>query len=155
MMVWGWRPRRYRPDAGHVARGGGHGATWLAAAGKGSMGAVRRRKGDIALGGRRSGALAAVPSVVPSAAPANLRPAPVVLPDRSSGGEVRQSEPSTGSRLDEEKLAPLVERARTGDAGAFEEIVRMMQGPVRSFARRMMRDAHLGDDAAQEVFLRM
>jgi len=38
---------------------------------------------------------------------------------------------------------------------AFEEIVRLMQGPVRSFARRMMRDAYLGDDAAQETFFRM
>jgi RNA polymerase sigma-70 factor (ECF subfamily) len=42
-----------------------------------------------------------------------------------------------------------------GDQAAFEEIVRTMQGPVRAFARRMMRDAHLGDDAAQEIFLRM
>jgi len=30
-----------------------------------------------------------------------------------------------------------------------------MQGPMRAFARRMMRDAHLGDDAAQEIFIRM
>lgn len=30
-----------------------------------------------------------------------------------------------------------------------------MQGPVRSFARRLMRDPYLGDDAAQETFLRM
>lgn len=30
-----------------------------------------------------------------------------------------------------------------------------MQGPVRAFARRMMRDQHLGDDAAQDTFLRM
>jgi RNA polymerase sigma-70 factor (ECF subfamily) len=61
----------------------------------------------------------------------------------------------TAPRLDEAKLGPLVERARLGDGAAFEEIVRTMQGPVRAFARRMMRDAHLGDDAAQEIFLRM
>lgn len=61
----------------------------------------------------------------------------------------------TAPRLDEERLGPLVERARVGDGPAFEEIVRVMQGPVRAFARRMMRDAHLGDDAAQEIFLRM
>jgi len=30
-----------------------------------------------------------------------------------------------------------------------------MQGPVRAFARRLLRDPHLGDDAAQETFLRM
>jgi len=58
-------------------------------------------------------------------------------------------------RLDEIRLAPFVERARDGDQAAFEEIVRMMQSPIRSFARRMMRDAHLGDDAAQEIFIRM
>jgi RNA polymerase sigma-70 factor (ECF subfamily) len=60
-----------------------------------------------------------------------------------------------GVRLDEDQLGPLVDRARTGEIGAFEEIVRLMQGPIRSFARRMMRDAYLGDDAAQETFLRM
>lgn len=48
-----------------------------------------------------------------------------------------------------------MELARTGDLEAFETIVRAMQGPVRSFARRLLRDAHLGDDAAQETFLRM
>jgi RNA polymerase sigma-70 factor (ECF subfamily) len=52
-------------------------------------------------------------------------------------------------------LGPLVERARDGDLEAFEAIVRAMQGPVRSFARRLLRDPHLGDDAAQETFLRM
>jgi RNA polymerase sigma-70 factor (ECF subfamily) len=61
----------------------------------------------------------------------------------------------TAPRLDEGKLGLLVERARLGDPSAFEEIVRVMQGPIRSFARRMMRDAHLGDDAAQEIFIRM
>jgi RNA polymerase sigma-70 factor (ECF subfamily) len=58
-------------------------------------------------------------------------------------------------RLDESQLGPLVERARSGDLQAFEEIVRLMQGPIRSFARRMMRDPYLGDDAAQETFFRM
>jgi RNA polymerase sigma-70 factor (ECF subfamily) len=64
-------------------------------------------------------------------------------------------EQPTAPRLDEARLGPLVERARLGDGAAFEEIVRTMQGPIRAFARRMMRDAHLGDDAAQEIFLRM
>jgi RNA polymerase sigma-70 factor, ECF subfamily len=59
------------------------------------------------------------------------------------------------TRLEEERLSPLVERARAGDQSAFEELVRTMQGPVRGFARRMMRDPHMGDDAAQETFLRM
>lgn len=64
-------------------------------------------------------------------------------------------EQPTAPRLDEDRLGPLVERARLGETAAFEEIVRTMQGPIRAFARRMMRDAHLGDDAAQEIFIRM
>lgn len=80
-----------------------------------------------------------------------------VPPERQdAGGEtVKTVAERTDLRLDEQELAPLVERARTGDLVAFETIVHMMQGPVRSFARRMMRDAHLGDDAAQETFFRM
>ena len=61
----------------------------------------------------------------------------------------------TAPRLDEGRLGPLVERARLGDSAAFEEIVRTMQGPIRAFSRRMMRDPHLGDDAAQEILLRI
>lgn len=57
--------------------------------------------------------------------------------------------------LDEHWFGPLVELARLGDLDAFEAIVRAMQGPVRSFARRLLRDPHLSDDAAQETFLRM
>lgn len=61
----------------------------------------------------------------------------------------------TTSRLRDDELAPFVERACAGDLDAFEEIVRALQGPVRTFARRLMRDADLGDDAAQEAFVRM
>ena len=71
------------------------------------------------------------------------------------GGPSEVGDRAAPPRLDEERLAPLVERARTGNTDAFEEIVQAMQGPVRAFARRMMRDAHLGDDAAQETFLRI
>jgi RNA polymerase sigma-70 factor (ECF subfamily) len=83
-----------------------------------------------------------------------------VLPGQDAGGTTTRSTADaapqrTGARLDEDALAPLVERARAGELGAFEEIVRLMQGPVRSFARRMMRDTYLGDDAAQETFFRM
>jgi len=95
--------------------------------------------------------------------PANPAPVQSVVPERDAEAEVRSAAHGmgehttgrTGVRLDEDQLGPLVERARTGDIAAFEEIVRLMQGPVRSFARRMMRDAHLGDDAAQETFFRM
>ena len=87
----------------------------------------------------------------------NFPVAPVVyLKQRSGGGSGHAVERTpTAPRLDEARLAPLVVRARLGDGAAFEEIVRTMQGPVRAFARRMMRDAHLGDDAAQEIFIRM
>jgi RNA polymerase sigma-70 factor, ECF subfamily len=95
---------------------------------------------------------------------ANFPVAPVVYLNQQSGGPGAGVSPGGGNaverkptapRLDEDQLAPLVERARLGETAAFEEIVRVMQGPVRAFARRMMRDAHLGDDAAQEIFLRM
>jgi RNA polymerase sigma-70 factor (ECF subfamily) len=86
---------------------------------------------------------------------ANSERLAVVSPSSKAGGGVHAVGQPTAPRLDEERLGPLVERARMGETAAFEEIVRVMQGPIRSFARRMMRDAHLGDDAAQEIFLRM
>jgi len=87
---------------------------------------------------------------------ANLSARRVVFQKGSrDGGPSEALERAAPPRLDEERLAPLVERARTGNTDAFEEIVQTMQGPVRAFARRMMRDAHLGDDAAQETFFRM
>jgi RNA polymerase sigma-70 factor (ECF subfamily) len=48
-----------------------------------------------------------------------------------------------------------VELARLGDLTAFEAIVRAMQGPIRAFTRRFLRDPHLGDDAAQETLVRV
>ena len=65
----------------------------------------------------------------------NFSPEPVVYP---TDGEESAPAPArlAPARLDEEQLAPLVERARNGDPGAFEEIVETMQGPVRAFARR-------------------
>jgi RNA polymerase sigma-70 factor (ECF subfamily) len=87
----------------------------------------------------------------------NFSDTAVVLPERrdAGGGIGSAVGERTATRLDEGKLAPLVERARDGELAAFEEIVRYMQGPIRSYARRMMRDPHLGDDAAQETFFRM
>lgn len=97
-----------------------------------------------------------------ASAKTNFPEAPVVYLEQQSGGSIPGTRDRdaverrpTAPRLDEAGLAPLVERARMGETAAFEEIVRTMQGPVRAFARRMMRDAHLGDDAAQEIFLRM
>jgi RNA polymerase sigma-70 factor (ECF subfamily) len=104
---------------------------------------------------RRDGGLKTLSMPATTLAPdTNFSPEPAVYPD--GGGTSAQNVARPGSaRLDEERLAPLVERARLGDSGAFEEIVTIMQGPVRAFARRMMRDQHLGDDAAQDTFLRM
>lgn len=59
------------------------------------------------------------------------------------------------TRRTTDPMAGLVARARGGDADAFEGLVRALQGPLRAFARRMMADVHLGDDAAQEAFVRM
>jgi len=85
---------------------------------------------------------------------ANFSEEPAVIPD-GGGTSARTVARPGNTRLDEERLAPLVESACLGHSGAFEEIVTIMQGPVRAFCRRMMRDQHLGDDAAQDTFLRM
>lgn len=103
---------------------------------------------------RARAARTASSAAAPAGATTSLRRGAVVTPIRPPAIGAPVAQPTT-PRLDEDKLAPLVERARLGEAAAFEEIVRMMQGPIRAFARRMMRDAHLGDDAAQEIFIRM
>lgn len=114
-----------------------------------------RRKGLDAPGPRSTGA----PSEDPTAA--NFPAEDFVYSDgRHIGGATRSQRQALTRRaapptLDEGWLGPLVEMARMGDLEAFEAIVRAMQGPVRSFARRLLRDPHLGDDAAQETFLRM
>jgi RNA polymerase sigma-70 factor (ECF subfamily) len=48
----------------------------------------------------------------------------------------------------------LILLAQTGDDAAFGEIVRRRQGGVRGLLRRLSADAALGDDLAQETFLR-
>jgi RNA polymerase sigma-70 factor (ECF subfamily) len=45
-------------------------------------------------------------------------------------------------------------RAREGDLGAFEDLVRTYQGDVWRFAYHFTRDRALADDATQEAFLR-
>jgi RNA polymerase sigma-70 factor (ECF subfamily) len=48
----------------------------------------------------------------------------------------------------------LIARARRGDAGAFEEIVRLYQRRVYGVALRIVRAHDVADDVAQEAFLR-
>jgi RNA polymerase sigma-70 factor (ECF subfamily) len=45
-------------------------------------------------------------------------------------------------------------RAREGDLGAFEDLVRQYQGDVWRFAHHFTRDRTLADDVTQEAFLR-
>ena len=47
-----------------------------------------------------------------------------------------------------------LERARRGDVGAFEDLVRAYQGDVWRFAYHFTRDRALADDVTQEAFLR-
>ncbi|MDA1372752.1 MAG: sigma-70 family RNA polymerase sigma factor [Proteobacteria bacterium] len=47
----------------------------------------------------------------------------------------------------------IVNLARTGDPGAFEELVRRHQSSVRNLMRRCCNDVSLADDLAQQVFL--
>jgi RNA polymerase sigma-70 factor (ECF subfamily) len=49
----------------------------------------------------------------------------------------------------------LVNLARGGDRGAFEEIVRRRQGQVRGLMRHLSNDRTLADDLAQQVFLQV
>lgn len=48
----------------------------------------------------------------------------------------------------------VVARAREGDLGAFEELVRTCQGQVYRFALHILRDRQLAQDVTQEAFLR-
>lgn len=48
----------------------------------------------------------------------------------------------------------LVDRARTGNAGAFEMLVRRYQGWVFTLALRMLGDRGEAEDMAQEIFLK-
>ncbi|MGH9195519.1 MAG: RNA polymerase sigma factor [Acidimicrobiia bacterium] len=67
----------------------------------------------------------------------------------------RSATPAYRKQLTDQELGSLVEQVCCGDAEAFERLVRRMQGPLRSFCRRMIGDAYLGDDAAQETFVRI
>jgi RNA polymerase sigma-70 factor (ECF subfamily) len=71
-------------------------------------------------------------------APASV-PAPAVTPSAEAAGD---QDPA------------LVERARAGDIGAFEVLVRRYQGWVFTLAVRMLGDRAEAEDMAQEIFLK-
>lgn len=48
----------------------------------------------------------------------------------------------------------ILEQARRGDTQAFERIVRGLLPEVLRLARHLVRDEHLAEDVAQEVFIR-
>ena len=60
--------------------------------------------------------------------------------------------PPAAAAVEEER--DLVQRARAGDAGAFEALVRRYQGWVFTLALRMIGDRAEAEDMAQEVFLK-
>lgn len=48
----------------------------------------------------------------------------------------------------------LVDRARSGDAGAFDDLVRRHHGRIHRLALHMLRDRAEAEDVAQETFIR-
>ncbi len=50
-------------------------------------------------------------------------------------------------------LSPMVERARAGDPGAFEDLVEWFRDPLLSYAEALLRDRGHAEDAVQEALL--
>ena len=49
----------------------------------------------------------------------------------------------------------LIKRVKNGDLEAFSELVKRYEKKAFNFTYRMLKDAHLAEDAAQEAFLRV
>ena len=71
--------------------------------------------------------------------------APASMPDTAAA-------PAAESAGDQDRA--LVDRARAGDIGAFELLVRRYQGWVFTLAARMLGDRAEAEDMAQEIFLK-
>ena len=52
-------------------------------------------------------------------------------------------------------VSTLLRRARSGEAAAFESLVRMFQGSVYSIGYRMLNRRDIAEDLAQDVFLQL
>lgn len=52
-------------------------------------------------------------------------------------------------------VSSLLRRARSGEAAAFESLVRMFQGSVYSIGYRMLNRRDIAEDLAQDVFLQL
>ena len=58
-------------------------------------------------------------------------------------------------QLHEQPDTELVRRIQSGDAAAFDELMRRYKHPVVNFIFRMLGNAHDADDVAQDVFVRV
>jgi RNA polymerase sigma-70 factor (ECF subfamily) len=58
-------------------------------------------------------------------------------------------------QLHEQPDSEIVRRIQSGDAAAFDELMRRYKRPVLNFVFRMLGNAHDADDVAQDVFVRV
>jgi RNA polymerase sigma-70 factor (ECF subfamily) len=93
-------------------------------------------------------ALAETAAVAPSLAPGWLE-------SPAGNGEMwPESGRGRGRGLTEEQVRSLVSRARAGDDGAFEALVRDYQSRIYNHVSRMVQDPYEAEDVAQETFVR-
>ncbi len=70
------------------------------------------------------------------------------------GTQVPVAAPATARTIEGDEDRDLVSRARTGDTGAFEALVRRYQRWVFTLALRMVGEPAEAEDMAQEIFLK-
>ena len=67
-----------------------------------------------------------------------------------------RNESSSGAgRWDDQEVQALVRRAKAGDMGAFDDLVRTFQSPMYNLAYRMVGNREDADDVTQEIFVKM
>ncbi|MEU5275817.1 sigma-70 family RNA polymerase sigma factor [Streptomyces asoensis] len=107
------------------------------------------------------GGLPGDPAVLPSArTPARIPAEPADPADPAESGVPAQRERRAEGFLPPPRDAPtadgdLIDRMRSGDDSAYEELYRRHADAVRRYARTCCRDAHTADDLTAEVFARM